>query len=93
MNRRDFLSTSTLATIAATTAGIPASAEQHSTTPTIVAQSRTVGAAKVTAISDGYLPIGPETLSGVDADTFQDRLEGALKMLPQFHRTKATAPV
>jgi len=86
MNRRDFLSTSTLATIAATTTGIPASADEHSTTPTIAAQSRTVGAAKVTAISDGYLPIGPETLSGVDADTFKDRLEG-VHMNPESHLT------
>lgn len=86
MNRRDFLSTSTLATIAATTAGIPASAAQHSTTPTIVAQSRTVGATTVTTISDGYIPLGPELLSGVDADTYKDRLEGA-HMKPESHLT------
>ena len=86
MNRIDFLSTSTLATIAATTTGIRVSAGEHAAMPTVVAQSRTVGATKVTTISDGYIPLGPELLSGVDADTYKDRLEGA-HMNPESHLT------
>ena len=77
MNRRDFLTTSALASVAAaTTTALPAAAAGHATTLPIV-QTHHVGAAKVTAISDGFLPIGPELLAGGDEATFAARLSDA----------------
>ena len=76
MKRREFLSTSALAPAAMMGAVLPASAASHSTALPVV-QTHTVGAAKVTAISDGFLPIGPEALQGVDAETYAARLAEA----------------
>ncbi len=76
MNRRDFLTSSALASIAMTTTAVPVFAAGHAMAMPVV-QTHRVGAAKVTAISDGFLPIGPEALSGVDADTYAARLKDA----------------
>ncbi|MEO0378830.1 MAG: MBL fold metallo-hydrolase [Pseudomonadota bacterium] len=76
MKRREFLSTSALAPVAIMGASLPAHADGHAA-PLPVVQTHMVGSAKVTAISDGFLPIGPEALQGVDAETYAARLSDA----------------
>jgi len=76
MKRREFLTTSALAPTAMLGASLPASADGHVSVIPVV-QTHSVGSAKVTAISDGFLPIGPENLQGVDAETYAMRLKEA----------------
>lgn len=76
MKRREFLGTSAMAPVAMIGMSGSASADGHAAALPVV-QTHMVGAAKVTAISDGFLPIGPENLNGVDADTYAARLAEA----------------
>ncbi|MFL4471225.1 MBL fold metallo-hydrolase [Tateyamaria armeniaca] len=70
------MSTSALASVAVAGTSLPVAADAHAS-PMPVVQTHMVGAAKVTAISDGFLPIGPEALQGVDAETYAARLAEA----------------
>lgn len=78
MNRRSFLSTSLLATLGAASGLRVAPALAQSDTPGLaVAQTFGVGAAKVTAFSDGFLPITAEALAGITPEEFKALLQAA----------------
>lgn len=79
MHRRSFLTTSALAALGAAT-GLrlaPVMAQDGSPMGLATARSFPIGAARVTALSDGFLPIGPEALNGVTPEAFAALLEAA----------------
>lgn len=86
MDRRTFIKTSAAA-LAATT-GLRVS--QVGAQSLSGAQSFTIGAVKVTALSDGFLPIGPEALSGVTPEEFASDLAAAFMAGPA-HQTGVNA--
>lgn len=78
MNRRAFLSSSLLATLGAASGLRVAPALAQSGTPGLaVAQSFPVGAATVTAFSDGFLPITADALAGITPEDFKALLQAA----------------
>lgn len=76
MKRREFLTSTALAPVAIMGTAHSVQSDGHAA-PLPVVQTHMVGAAKVTAISDGFLPIGVEALQGVDAETYAARLADA----------------
>ncbi|WP_422075020.1 MBL fold metallo-hydrolase [Tranquillimonas rosea] len=80
MHRRQFLTTVPLAGLAAG-AGLPAGADSHGgDAPALPAAQRfRIGDMTVTALSDGYLHIGPEALSGIDADGYDELMRAAFR--------------
>ena len=79
MHRRSFLATSAFAALGAAT-GLrfaPVLAQDGSARGIATAQSFNIGAAKVTALSDGFLPITPDALIGVTPEEFAALLEAA----------------
>ena len=84
MNRRDMIKASAFAAVAPSfLAARSVAADGHAGAATKLATLRyQLGKAKVTAISDGYLPISSEILTGVDEDQFAVRLKEAHKAGP-----------
>jgi len=79
MHRRDFLATSALAALGAAS-GLrlaPALAQDGSTTGVAAARSFPIGGARVTALNDGFLPIGPDALNGIEPEAFMELLRAA----------------
>ena len=78
MNRRDLFALGAAA--AALVPGLriaPAQAAGHAATGIVAARDIKVGEATVTAFSDGFLPIGPDNLTGIDAEGFAARMAQA----------------
>ena len=72
MNRREMMQTSALAAVGAGLApALPAFAAAHAAALP-VAQRFTIGDLTVTALSDGYLPIEPGVMNGIEADEFNE---------------------
>ncbi len=84
MNRRDMIKAAAFATVAPSfIAARPALADGHGLdTPKLATLRYKLGAAQVTAISDGYIPISAEVLTGVDEEQFADHMAKAYRTSP-----------
>lgn len=85
MRRRDLLAAAPLSGLAATLSALPAAAaDQGGALPG--AQRFTFSDRAVTALLDGAIAIGPEALSGIDAEGFEAAMRGAYRD-PETYRT------
>ena len=84
MNRRNMIKASAFAAVApGFLVARPVAADGHGgAAPKLATLRYELGEAKVTAISDGYIPIGPEVLTGVDEDQFAAHMATAHKTGP-----------
>lgn len=78
MNRRNLMKTAAVGALAPIAVGTrTAEADTQAASVLPVARRYRVGAYSVTAISDGFLPIGPENLSGIDEAAYAESLAAA----------------
>ena len=77
MNRRDFFSSAAFAGIGASLPATMARADGHAAVSLPVAQRYSVGAFRVTVLSDGYLTIDAGTLVGISPEDFATALRRA----------------
>lgn len=86
MRRRDLLAAAPLAGLAATLPALPAAAAGHGAAALPGAQRFTFGDRAVTALLDGAIAVGPEALSGIDAEGFDAAMREAYRD-PETYRT------